>query len=530
MVQFTKLHLVGFKSFVDPTTVPIEPGLTGIVGPNGCGKSNLVEALRWVMGETSAKRMRGGEMDDVIFAGNSGRPSRNVAEVQLTLDNADRNVPAQFNGAEMLDVSRRIERGAGSLYRVNGADVRARDVQLLFADAATGAHSTALVSQGRVGAIIAAKPTDRRSLLEEAAGITGLHSRRHEAELRLRAAEANLARLEDVIVTLESQFQALKKQARQAQRYKTIAEQLRRAEAVLIHLQWVEAAARVEAARQALIEAEAQVATTTESAAHAATAQAEIAASLPALRQSEAEAAAELQRLTLARGALEQEEARVQAQRAEAERRRQQTQSDIAREGALLEDAGQAQAKLAAEQQELEGLAASESDALAEAARTVSAAQAQVETTEAELARLTQFIAEGEARRNGLARRIAELSERGQRLADRAREAGEERDRLQAETEQDLELVAAKHRLAETESALLAAERARDGSEGALGAALALATADRDSFQAAREAQSTLAAEESALSELLAATDSDSELPPIADLLSVEPGYETAHP
>jgi chromosome segregation protein len=209
MVQFAKLRLTGFKSFVDPTELSIEPGVTGIVGPNGCGKSNLVEALRWVMGETSAKRMRGDEMDDIIFSGSASRPGRNIAEVALTLDNAARRAPAQFNETEELEITRRIERGSGSIYRINGREVRARDVQLLFADAATGAHSTALVSQGRIGAIINAKPTDRRGLLEEAAGISGLHSRRHEAELRLRAAESNLARLDDVIVTLESQLQAL---------------------------------------------------------------------------------------------------------------------------------------------------------------------------------------------------------------------------------------------------------------------------------------------------------------------------------
>jgi len=200
LVSFNKLRLVGFKSFVDSTELLIEPGLTGIVGPNGCGKSNLVEALRWAMGETSAKQLRGGEMDDVIFSGSTTRPGRNVAEVMLLLDNSDRKMPSQFNDNDLLEITRRIERGAGSSYVVNGNEVRQRDVQLLFADSATGAHSTALVSQGRVGAIINAKPTDRRSLLEEAAGITGLHSRRHEAELRLRAAEANLSRLDDVIV------------------------------------------------------------------------------------------------------------------------------------------------------------------------------------------------------------------------------------------------------------------------------------------------------------------------------------------
>src|SRR5271166_3644643 len=189
-MQVDRLRLVGFKSFVDHTELAIEPGLTGIVGPNGCGKSNLVEALRWVMGENSARRMRGDEMDDVIFGGTGTRPARNLAEVGLLIDNAARDAGAHFADRAELEVVRRIERGSGSDFRINGREVRARDVQLLFADAATGAHSTALVSQGRIGAIINAKPIERRGLLEEAAGISGLHSRRHEAELRLKAAEA----------------------------------------------------------------------------------------------------------------------------------------------------------------------------------------------------------------------------------------------------------------------------------------------------------------------------------------------------
>ena len=214
MLNFKKLRVTGFKSFVDPTELFIEPGLTGVVGPNGCGKSNIVEALKWVMGETSAKQMRGSEMEDVIFAGTQDRPSRNIAEVTLQLDNSARQAPAQFNDVDEVEITRRIEREKGSSYRINGKDVRARDVQLLFADQATGARSTALVSQGRIGAVINAKPAQRRMLLEEAAGITGLHSRRHEAELRLNGAEANLARLDDILVTLDGQMQNLKKQAR----------------------------------------------------------------------------------------------------------------------------------------------------------------------------------------------------------------------------------------------------------------------------------------------------------------------------
>src|SRR3954451_24762697 len=240
-MKLTRLRLLGFKSFVEPTDFVIEPGLTGVVGPNGCGKSNLVEALRWVMGETSHKSMRASGMDDVIFAGSANRPSRNTAEVHLAIDNEERKAPAAFNDATQLDVSRRIEREEGSTYRINGREVRARDVQLLFADAATGARSPALVRQGQISEIIAAKPQARRRILEDAAGIAGLHARRHEAELRLRAADQNLARLEDVIGQLASQIDALKRQARQAVRYRAVSAQVRKAEATLFHLRWVAA-------------------------------------------------------------------------------------------------------------------------------------------------------------------------------------------------------------------------------------------------------------------------------------------------
>ena len=221
-MKLTRLRILGFKSFVEPTDFLIEPGLTGVVGPNGCGKSNLVEALRWVMGESSYKNMRASGMDDVIFSGSLNRPARNTAEVTLLVDNTERQAPAAFNDSEALEVTRRIEREAGSAYKINGRDVRARDVQLLFADASTGAHSPAMVGQGKVGELIAAKPQARRALLEEAAGISGLHNRRHEAELRLRAAEQNLERLDDVIVEIQTQHDMLKRQARQAVRYRNL--------------------------------------------------------------------------------------------------------------------------------------------------------------------------------------------------------------------------------------------------------------------------------------------------------------------
>jgi len=235
-MKLTRLRLLGFKSFVEPTDFLIEPGLTGVVGPNGCGKSNLVEALRWVMGESSHKSMRAASMDDVIFSGSNSRPARNNAEVAIAIDNSTRSAPAAFNDQDSLEIARRIERDSGSSYRINGRDVRARDVQIVFADASTGARSPALVHQGRIGEIIQAKPEQRRRVLEEAAGIAGLHARRHEAELRLKAAETNLLRVEDVIGQLSAQIDGLKKQARQAIRYRTVSSQVRKAEATLYHL------------------------------------------------------------------------------------------------------------------------------------------------------------------------------------------------------------------------------------------------------------------------------------------------------
>src|SRR5688500_8226864 len=240
-MQFQRLRLVGFKSFVDPAEVHIEPGLTGVVGPNGCGKSNVLESLRWVMGANSAKAMRGQGMDDVIFAGAANRPPRSHAEVQLTIDNAQRRAPQPFTDSPVLEVSRRIDRGQGSTYRINGKQVRARDVQLLFADASTGANSPALVRQGQISELIAAKPQNRRRILEEAGGVAGLHTRRHEAELRLRAAETNLNRLEDIAKELDSTLSRLKREARQADRYKKISAEIRAVQGAVLYARYTDA-------------------------------------------------------------------------------------------------------------------------------------------------------------------------------------------------------------------------------------------------------------------------------------------------
>src|SRR5215217_7198682 len=289
-MKLTRLRLIGFKSFVEPTDFLIEPGLTGVVGPNGCGKSNLVAALRWVMGETSHKSMRAVEMEDVIFAGNNNRPPRNTAEVSIQIDNEKHEAPTQFNEHDTLDISRRIEREKGSLYRINGREVRARDVMTLFADASTGSRSPALVHQGRIGEIIQAKPEQRRRVLEEAAGISGLHQRRHEAELRLKAAEQNLTRLEDVIGQLAAQMDGLRRQARQAVRYRAVAAQIRKAEATLFHLRWMAAQTEVADAEHGKDVSVRLVAERTGQQAEASRLQVLAQTSLPGLRDAEAKA------------------------------------------------------------------------------------------------------------------------------------------------------------------------------------------------------------------------------------------------
>ncbi len=526
-MQFSKLRLTGFKSFVDPTDLVIEPGLTGIVGPNGCGKSNLVEALRWAMGETSAKRLRGGEMDDVIFGGTGTRPARNVAEVGLHLDNAGRTAPALYNEHSEIEIVRRIERGTGSAYRINGREVRARDVQLLFADLATGAHSTAMVSQGRIGWIIGAKPIERRALLEEAAGISGLHARRHEAELRLKAAEANLTRLDDIIRTQEEQLEALKKQARQANRYRRLSDHIRRAEAMVLHLRWLRANAELEAAVERLHAVEGQVGELTMSALAAERVREQAASVLPGLRQSEAAASAELQRLTLARQTLEDEERRVAEARAAAEERLNQVTQDRAREEALAADAQAALATLGAERGELTTAQTSEADEQAAATDALRVASGEVAALDAEIEALTQQAAALEARREGLLREEQEMAARRARLVERSAELDRQRVALAAEAlpsgvvESALALVAA------AEAEMARASAAADAAEQALRDAEANEQTARIPFDAAQSRRQKLDTEAQALHELLAATASP-HAEPLIDALRVEAGFEAA--
>jgi chromosome segregation protein len=526
-VHFAKLRLVGFKSFVDPTELVIEPGLTGIVGPNGCGKSNLVEALSWAMGETSAKRMRGSEMDDVIFGGTADRPPRNLAEVALSLDNTRRDAPKPYEALDEIEVVRRIERGEGSGYRVNGREVRARDVQLLFADAATGAQSPAIVSQGRVSAIINAKPGDRRGLLEEAAGIAGLHSRRHEAELRLKAAEANLARLEDVLATLGTQLEGLKKQARQAGRYRRLSDHIRRAEAVVLHLRWQAACAELEAAQQRLHVAERTVADCTATALAAERAREEASADLPGLRQSEAVASAELQRLLHARQALEDEERRIAAARAATEQRLTQITADIAHAESQAADARDALARLEAEREATIAAQAQEEIARTEAETALQAVRADVTALDAELTRLTEEIAATEARREALTARQAEAELRARRLAARAEELAQQRAALDAESISAERTAHAADSVRNAEAELEASRAAAEAAAQELRAAEAVEAAARAPLETAERTRAKLRAEAQALTELLAAA-SDRRFTPVLDDIQVEPGYEAA--
>ncbi len=366
-------------------------------------------------------------MDDVIFGGTADRPARNLAEVALWLDNIRHDAPKPYDDYDEIEVVRRIERGEGSGYRVNGREVRARDVQLLFADAATGAQSPAIVSQGRIGAIISAKPGDRRALLEEAAGITGLHSRRHEAELRLKAAEANLLRLEDVLTTLATQLDGLKKQARQAARYRRLSDHIRRAEAVVLHLRWQAATAELAAAVERLHAAERAVADRTAAALAAERAREEAAAALPALRQSEAAASAELQRLMLARQALEEEERRIAAARHAAEQRLGAARRrHRARGRAWPPTRAPRSSGSTAESAELVAAQAQEERARGAGRGRARAPRApRSARSRAELTRLTDEIAadRGAAHR-ARSHAVQEAGERAQRLAEREADAG----------------------------------------------------------------------------------------------------------
>ena len=525
-MKISRIRLSGFKSFVEPTELHVEPGLTGIVGPNGCGKSNLLEALRWAMGENSAKSMRGAGMDDVIFAGSGNRAPRSMAEVVIAIDNKERTAPSAYNDSDLIEISRRIEREAGSVYRINGREVRQRDVQLFFADASTGAHSPSLVRQGQIGQIIAAKPLQRRAILEEAAGISGLHTRRHEAELRLKAAETNLGRLNDVIGELETQLQALKRQARQATRYRNLSGLIRQAEAMAYHLRWQGAAAGVQDAESLSAEAERLTGEATERAAAAATAQAQAHELLPPLRETEAERAAAFQRLRIERDQLDAEERRAREQAARLQRQLSDIAADIAREGERGADAARVIDQLTSE---IEALAAGSEDreaALAEAQDAAAAAHEGLTGLEGELDAARAELARLAARRQSLERARDEAARRVSRLSQAMDANAADQARAEADAAAAPDVVHAAEALGAAAAAAEAGRAAVAEAEAARIEAQARIESLREPLAAADKEVARLRAEERAITTLLGS--GGGLWPKLIDALSVTPGYEAA--
>ena len=526
-MKFSRLRLLGFKSFVEPGEFVIERGLTGIVGPNGCGKSNLVEALRWVMGESSYKNMRASGMDDVIFSGSGTRPARNTAEVTLFLDNSDRTAPAAFNDADELQVSRRIEREAGSVYRINGKDARAKDVQLLFADQSTGARSPSMVGQGRIGELIQAKPQARRALLEEAAGISGLHTRRHEAELRLRAAEQNLERLDDVVRELEGQIESLKRQARQASRFKNLSADIRKAEATLLHLRWTLAKTQEAEAQSALAAATSVVGERAAAQMNSAKEQAVGAHRLPELRDAEAAAAAAYQRLSIARSQIEEEAERIRTRHAEFNRRLQQLDADIAREEQMVGDNADILKRLDDEEAALRHEGSSSLEREATTREALDTASATLKVSEEALERLTAERAEAVATRNQLERRLQETGERRGRLEKQLATLEAETAEIAARMS-SLADPAEKKLLADAaQAALEKAEAAAGPTEEAVTGARGAETAARPPLQEARAELARIETEARTLAKIINAASGDL-FPAVLEQISVDRGFETA--
>ncbi len=526
-MQFSKLRLTGFKSFVDPTDLVIADGLTGVVGPNGCGKSNLLEALRWAMGENRPTAMRGDGMEDVIFAGSASRPARNFAEVVIHLDNSDRRAPAGFNDADHLEITRRITRDVGSAYKLNGKDVRARDVQMLFADASTGAHSPALVRQGQIAELINARPKARRRILEEAAGISGLYQRRHEAELKLRGAETNLTRVDDVIEQLAQQIAQLARQAKQAARYRQIGEELRRAEGLLLWRRYSEADEAHTAAEAALRETTTEAARAERAAREAARLRAEADDALPARREEEAVAAAILQRLGVQRDTIAEQENTARERITTLEARIAQLDRDMEREAGLNRDAQETVERLEWEAAELAKASEGHEARLAAAAEEARDAARILEAREADLSRLTEDMARLSARHQSAQRLIDDNRKtllRSEAEAERARTA--QREARTAEQEAVATYTAAKAAEAEAVARAQAAEAALVDADEARAAAQSREAEARAARSEAEGELGALRAEASALARLVERDTAEGGQ--IMDLLQVAPGYEKA--
>ncbi|KQN07649.1 chromosome segregation SMC family protein [Sphingomonas sp. Leaf25] len=510
-----RLRLTGFKSFVDPAELVIEPGLTGVVGPNGCGKSNLLEALRWTMGENSAKSLRGAGMEDVIFAGTATRPPRDFAEVAILAEDA---------AGDEVEIVRRIERGAGSAYRINGRDVRAKDVGLRFADAATGAHSPALVSQNRIGAVIAARPSERRAMLEETAGIAGLHVRRRDAEAKLRATEANLERLGELLAEQDVRIAALRRQAKAAMRYRELTARIRVAEARALYARWRDVAARADAARAAARAADAAVVAAHAAHEQAATAQTHATATLVAARASAQSLHARLSDAQHARDAAQARLASATRRVADLTAQADRLTADHARESLLAQDAAAAIARLTDEADRL-------TEALGHARTRRPALDAALAAAERDA------LTAGEAHAAALAAQAAETAEA--RVATAAHDAARARlDRAERDAARLAAEAATHHPLGPLLADRDSAHATRTAALAAAGdARAAIVRADADD-RAARDARATAQATRAAAAAELAAADAEIAAldralrrpgtTRLIDTIRVEPGYERA--
>jgi chromosome segregation protein len=521
-MRIRKLKLVGFKSFVEPAELRIETGLTGIVGPNGCGKSNLLEAIRWVMGESSPKSMRGAGMEDVIFAGTASRPARDFAEVTIS---AEMNLADAANDEDSeLEVTRRIERGAGSAYRSNGRDVRAKDVALIFADAATGAHSPALVSQGRIGAIISAKPQERRQMLEEAAGISGLHVRRKDAEQKLRAAETNLARLATILADMDARAGALRRQAKQAERYRKLSKDILQAEARLIFMRWQEAKAAADAARAEANAASAAVEKATvvqreltDKQQAAVRELAEARSVAMTARDAASDLSNRLVQLTGERDRIIQRQADLSAQAA-------RMADDGAREGRLTHDAADALARLQAESVALAGQIKAQEEERPALVRMAENAERQVRESEVALAKAAAEQARSDAEVRVADAALSNAKARMERAERDAARLASEQDSLGDEAELEAAKVAALGAVDTLQRQIAAGAVAIDEAD-ALRAKL---SAERDAAQStlasSRAELAALLSEQGALERALAKGSGDKAI----DRIKVMPGYERA--
>ncbi|MEO1306090.1 MAG: AAA family ATPase, partial [Pseudomonadota bacterium] len=527
-MQLKELRIAGFKSFVDPESVPIRTGLTGIVGPNGCGKSNLLEAMRWAMGANSAKAMRGGEMDDLIFSGAAGRAARELAEVTLVLDNSARTAPPEFNSSDTLEVMRRLKRGAGSSYKLNGRTVRGKDIKLLFADASTGANSPSLVRQGQISELIGAKPQNRRRILEEAAGISGLNTRRHEAELKLRGAETNLERLTEVSAEVERQLESLKRQARKARKYKELSAKISALEAFLAHLKWSTAKDDQETAAVSLARAKTEVERLTREAAVSETRRIEASEGIGPLRTAEATASGKLGQARIELAKIETERKNAADLLAGLEREASRLAEDIQREQAQKEeaertlvDAKDALAALPVENDTTNKEKEAEAEqVLAEAKQNLIAAQADADAKGEALAQKRAEIQALEANANAHRSRMENLEQEVAHL--RGAVAA-----LPDTTELTNELKIVQDAETTAETALETAERAFDAGEQAVTDAQAAELAAKTPADEAQDALRTLETEIAGLTRLLRKAE-QTESPPVVEQMRTRDGYEKA--